>query len=142
MVATHRTCAFCRADAPRVCRQTLLGRHEVSYYLCPRCELLQTEPPYWLGEAYSRAISQLGTGAIARNQSSSRMTLMLAQLLGVGPSDACLDFGGGHGVFARMMRVLGLDFRWYDRHAQNLFAAGFDGDPALRHRLVTAFEVL
>jgi 2-polyprenyl-3-methyl-5-hydroxy-6-metoxy-1,4-benzoquinol methylase len=141
MVTTDRACGLCDARASWVCRQKLLGRHEVDYFLCPRCDLLQTQSPYWLDEAYSRAITTLDTGAIERNQADSRITLILSGLLGVGPGEPCLDFGGGHGVFARMMRDLGLDFRWYDKHAQNLFAAGFEGELATRYRLVTAFEV-
>jgi hypothetical protein len=113
----------------------------VDYFLCPRCDLLQTQSPYWLDEAYSRAITTLDTGAIERNQADSRATLMLSGLLGVGPAEPCLDFGGGHGVFARMMRDLGFDFRWYDKHAPNLYAAGFEGGVAERYRMLTAFEV-
>jgi len=141
MADDHRSCALCGAQAPSVGSQRLLGRHDVRYYLCPDCDLLQTEPPYWLDEAYSHAISQLDTGAIERNQAASRMIAVLARLLAVGADEACLDFGGGHGVFARMMRDLGFDFRWHDKHAENLYASGFEGDPQRRYRLVTAFEV-
>jgi hypothetical protein len=133
-------CRYCGAPAAQVARQRLL-RHDVDYFLCGECELLQTEEPYWLEEAYSFAISQLDTGAVQRNLDLSRLTLVLALLLGLEPSAPCLDYGGGHGLFARMMRDLGLDFRWCDKYAENLYARGFDGDVARRHRLVTAIEV-
>jgi len=53
----------------------------------------------------------------------------------------CLDYGGGHGVFVRIMRDFGFDFRWSDCYATNIYARGFEGDVHLRHELVTAFEV-
>ena len=53
-----------------------------------------------------------------------------------------LDYGGGYGLFARMMRDHGYDFRWYDPHAENLFARGFERAPDAKVRGVTAFEVL
>ena len=72
---------------------------------------------------------------------SAHLTLSVAWLLGIDPGQPCLDFGGGHGVLVRMMRDLGLDFRWSDKFGKNLFAAGFEGDAANRYALVTAFEV-
>ncbi len=139
MPSSTRSCGLCGAQAHWVCRQRLLARHDVDYFLCPACDLLQTEAPYWLDEAYARAISQLDTGAVQRNQETSRLTLLLAAVRGVGGGARCLDVGGGHGVFVRMMRDLGLDFRWYDKHADNLFAHGFEGAPDERYALGPAF---
>jgi hypothetical protein len=55
--------------------------------------------------------------------------------------ERCLDVGGGSGLLVRLMRDRGLDFRWADKFAANLYARGFEGDSADRHDLVTAFEV-
>ncbi len=137
-----RACSLCGAEAARVATQRLLGKYDVGYFACPRCELLQTEPPYWLDEAYSLAISHLDTGAVERNQIAARITELFARIVDLDPSATCLDFGGGHGVFVRMMRDVGLDFRWYDKYARNLYAGGFESSPAEPHALVTAFEVL
>jgi hypothetical protein len=139
---TLHSCSLCGAEAEWCTRQRLLGRHDVDYFQCRRCELLQTESPYWLDEAYAQAMSQLDTGAVLRNQDSSRIATLLALVLHVSPAAPCLDYGGGHGVFARMMRDVGLDFHWYDKHAENLFARGFEGDFRQHYTLVTAFEVL
>ena len=133
------SCRLCGAATRAVTRQQLLGKYDVEYLQCSQCDLLQTEAPYWLDEAYSQAISQLDTGAVERNQRDSRLTAVLARLLDVrGP---CLDYGGGHGVFVRMMRDLGFDFRWFDRYAENLYARGFEADVAGHYALVTSFEV-
>jgi 2-polyprenyl-3-methyl-5-hydroxy-6-metoxy-1,4-benzoquinol methylase len=37
-----------------------------------------------------------------------------------------LDFGGGHGIFTRLMRDKGFDFCWDDPHGRNIFARGFE----------------
>lgn len=113
----------------------------MQYHRCPRCDLIQSERPYWLDEAYSQTISALDTGAIQRNQICGQLTAAVAMLLGLGDQARCLDYGGGHGVFARMMRDMGFDFRCWDAHAENLFARGFEGDIRAPHQLVTAFEV-
>ena len=135
-------CPMCAAQAPGVGQQQLLGRYDVRYFLCPACDLLFTETPYWLEAAYERAISRLDTGAIARNHASAQLTLLVAVIAGLPRDATSLDFGGGHGVFVRMMRDFGLDFRWYDKHAANEYALGFEGDPSRPHAMVTAFEVL
>src|ERR1043165_2256046 len=134
------SCRLCGAETTPVARQRLLGKYDVDYVQCPRCDLLQTETPYWLGEAYAAAISRLDTGAVQRNQVTSRLTAVIARLLDV--HSACLDYGGGHGVFVRMMRDLGHDFHWFDKYAENLYSAGFEATPDEHHALVTAFEVL
>jgi Methyltransferase domain len=133
-------CRLCGAETRALMRQRVLGKHDVRYGQCPRCDLIQTEAPYWLDEAYSNAISQLDTGAMHRTQETSRLTALLARVIGL--DGTCLDYGGGHGVFVRMMRDLGYDFRWLDKYAENLFAIGFEGTVNQRYSLVTAFEVL
>lgn len=54
-----------------------------------------------------------------------------------------LDYGGGYGVFVRMMRDLGFDFLWHDKFCKNIFAQGFEAEANSRYpyELVTAFEV-
>ena len=54
-------CRLCGAAAEPTCVQRVLGRHDVRYYRCPACDLMQTEPPYWLDEAYARTGPSLDT---------------------------------------------------------------------------------
>ncbi len=121
--------------------QRVLYKHDVRYLRCPTCDLIQSEHPWWLCEAYSSAISSFDTGAIARNLRCADLTCVVAALLGLTPKSQCLDVGGGHGVFVRMMRDRGLNFSLRDKYAQNLFARGFEGDSTDRSDLVTSFEV-
>jgi hypothetical protein len=141
MRADTTPCRLCSADARLVGRRRILDAHDIGYFLCAACDLLQTEQPYWLADAYAKAMTALDTGAVQRNQTCVRLTAMIASLAGVSPTAPCLDFGGGHGVFTRMMRDAGFDFRWFDKYAENLYASGFEGDVAAHHALVTSFEV-
>ncbi len=122
--------------------QRVLHRHDVAYFQCAKCDLIETELPHWLDQAYSSALGAIDTGAIHRNTFTARLTLAVGFVLGLDPRAKCLDFGGGHGVFTRLMRDAGWHFTWSDKYGENLFARGFEGDPAQTHELVTAFEVL
>lgn len=52
-----------------------------------------------------------------------------------------VDYAGGYGIFTRLMRDIGFDFRWYDLYAPNLLAQGFEFEPAgQKIDLVTSFE--
>ena len=52
-----------------------------------------------------------------------------------------IDYGGGYGIFVRLMRDVGLDFYWHDTHCQNLFAQQFEADFNRNYHLLTAFEI-
>lgn len=134
-------CRLCGAEAERVCVQQVLRRYPVGYYQCPNCDLLQTQRPFWLEEAYASALSALDTGAIARARLCTDLTRAIASMLRLSPDSPCIDFGGGHGILTRALRDHGYDFRWHDRYAQNHFARGFEADPAQPHALLTSFEV-
>ncbi len=134
-------CRLCGGAAAPVCHQLLLNKYEAKFYRCGDCDLIQSEPPYWLEESYSSAISAHDTGAISRNLFSANFSAALFRVLGIGRKSACLDYGAGHGVFVRMMRDRGYQFLWYDKYAANLFARGFEGSVSARYDIVTAFEV-
>jgi hypothetical protein len=133
-------CRLCGAEAQLRGQQRML-RYQVAIFQCPVCDLMQTEDPYWIAEAYSKALTLLDTGAVQRGQLTAGLTLGIARLLGLGRDARCIDYGGGHGLYVRMMRDRGFDFRWTDRYAENLFARGFDGDLQTPHDLLTTFEV-
>jgi len=134
-------CRLCDADTKFLLKQRVLHKYDVAYFQCPKCDLIQTEKPYWLSESYDDSVAILDTGAIDRNLLCADLVTVLAWLLKIGPEKKCLDFGGGHGVFTRLMRDQGLDFRWADKFATNFYARGFESDAQLPHELVTAFEV-
>ncbi|MEO6303495.1 MAG: class I SAM-dependent methyltransferase, partial [Bacteroidia bacterium] len=52
-----------------------------------------------------------------------------------------MDYGGGYGMFTRLMRDKGFDFYWHDDYCENLFANGFEADLKKKYDIITAFEV-
>ena len=132
-------CRTCGATAAPFGKAVLLGKHSVQYFRCPSCGFVQTEKPYWLAEAYEEAISGMDVGAVSRN-------LRLAPMVGAlirkffAADGRFLDYGGGTGLFVRLMRDAGFDFRWSDKFAKNIFAKGFAAGPG-PFELLTAFEV-
>jgi hypothetical protein len=134
-------CRLCGSATRPLFSQRVLSKYDAAYFRCNICDLIQSETPYWLDEAYQSAMTVTDTGAIARNALCSQLTSVIARLIEINPNSKCADFGGGHGVFVRMMRDKGLDFGLCDKYAQNLFARGFDTDVSHRFDLLTTFEV-
>ena len=135
-------CRVCGAGSTEFGRARVLDRLDVQYFQCPCCRLVQTEQPYWLDEAYSTALIAADVGAVDRNLRLAAITQAVIQQFF--DADATfLDYGGGYGLFVRLMRDRGFDFRWHDRYAKNLLSIGFDAAPNEgSFELVTAFEVL
>jgi len=134
-------CKICGAATAHFGRQVVLGRFQAEYRRCGTCGYVFVVDPHWLELAYSTAISALDTGIVTRNRWLADAT---CALLGLSLRDVrrTLDFGGGSGLLVRLMRDRGHDFRWYDAYSPNLLARGFEGDPAGRYDMVTAFELV
>jgi hypothetical protein len=119
----------------------VLRKYPVRYYRCEQCGFIQTEPPFWLEEAYSTAIARQDVGLMARNLGNCERTAAVLNLLFPETATA-VDFGAGHGVFVRLMRDRGFNFRWCDRYATNDYARGFEHRDGSKYDFLTAFEVL
>ena len=102
---------------------------------------MQTETPFWLGEAYSTAIARQDVGIMQRNVVNCELTSAILNLLYPKAAKA-VDFGAGHGVFVRLMRDRGFQFFWFDRYATNDYARGFEYCEDTKYEFLTAFEVL
>lgn len=140
-------CLICRHTADSFAHATIMGRYEIEYFRCRDCQFIQTETPYWLDQAYSKAIVSTDVGLIHRNERFARITDRLLRLV-YPDASRCLDYGGGYGMFTRMMRDRGHQFFHRDPFCENLFAVGFEANDAARDEtsrrfdLLTAFEVL
>ncbi|MEG4119586.1 glycosyltransferase [Microcoleus sp. N9_B4] len=119
-----------------------MGKYDVDYFQCSNCGFVQTEEPYWLEEAYSQPIASSDVGLAFRNLSFSQITQNLLFNF-FNHQSRFLDYGGGYGLFVRLMRDAGFDFYWLDKFCQNIFAQGFEINAAANNQfeLVTAFEV-
>lgn len=120
-------CPFCHTPLRMAFEHQVLRRHTGQYWECERCELLSVRPVTWLDEAYSDAISVTDTGIASRNIDVVRVLVTFARLSGLIKKRG-LDLGGGHGLLVRMLRDHGLDFRWADKFANNIFARGFEDE--------------
>jgi len=135
-------CKVCGAPSRAFADATLLQRYKIAFYRCPACGFVQTEEPYWLAEAYSEAYAFTDIGAVSRNHHYRKVVAACISSFFVADGPF-LDYGGGYGLFTRLMRDMGFNFYTYDKYGKNLFAPGFDGDASgsTRYELLTAFEV-
>jgi 2-polyprenyl-3-methyl-5-hydroxy-6-metoxy-1,4-benzoquinol methylase len=124
-------------------KDTVLGKHTVSFYQCNDTGFIQTEKVYWLEEAYANAITNLDLGLVERNLNLGKTILPL--LLKYFPNgNHFLDYGGGYGIFVRMMRDRGFDFYLYDTYCDNIFAKDLQLFSLEQRQFtaITAFEVM
>lgn len=151
-------CRVCEGRTAPIFQARILGRHDATYFRCPACGLIQTEPPYWLDEAYDQAIADQDVGLVRRNlELAARLRTILPAHFD--PAGRYLDYAGGYGLMVRLMRDEGFDFQRHDPLCANIFAQGFDipappvlpGRPGIaclpdlanhHFEAITAFELL
>jgi len=138
-------CKICKQDANHVFTKKVLRKYDVKYYQCPDCAFLQTEEPYWLDEAYNSAINYGDIGLISRNLILSELVTSLFCLSDFSTDKKYIDYGGGYGIFVRIMRDNGFNFYWYDEYCENIYVKKFDSNdlPPEQRKFdaLTAFEV-
>ncbi len=135
-------CKICSAESNFFSDGEVLHKYHIKYFKCKNCGFLQTEEPYWLEESYKDAINRSDVGYVYRNIKLAEITSRLVKTF-FEKKNRFLDFGGGYGMFVRLMRDSGFDFYWMDKYCQNLFAADFAAAETERNsfNLVTAFEL-
>jgi hypothetical protein len=84
-------CKICGSRTSNLFTTKVLHKYDVDYFLCPACEFVQTENPYWLEEAYASPMNLSDTGILVRNLSYSRVTALLLLLI-YGKDKKYLDF--------------------------------------------------
>lgn len=135
-----RNCKICNQKTTFLLSGKILDKYNIDYFTCPNCGFTQTEEPYWLNEAYSKAITSSDIGLISRNITYSALTQRFIRTL-LSPDEKFIDYGGGYGMFTRMMRDKGFDFYHSDPTCENLFASGFEANITNRFECLTAWEV-
>ena len=118
-------------------------KYDVQYFQCSECQFIQTETPYWLPEAYSSAITETDLGLASRNVKLHYISTAVLHYL-FNYKGSYIDYGGGYGLFVRLMRDSGFDFYRYDIYCDNIFSKGFDvsnGKEKSKFKALTAFEV-
>ncbi len=136
-------CKICDSKTNQIFKAKVLLKYDVAYYQCNQCEFIQTENPYWLNEAYQNAISNLDLGLIYRNLNNEKIVSKFINKT-LNPSSKFIDYGGGYGMFVRIMRDKGFDYYRQDYYCENLFAKFFDVTDLpenTKFELLSAFEV-
>ena len=135
-------CKVCSNPAKFFSKAVILSKYEIVYYICPVCGFIQTEEPYWISEAYSCSSVAEDVGLISRNLNLANISKSIISIF-FDKNGTFLDYGGGYGIFARLMRDKGFKFYRYDKYCENIFAINFDihDDDAAKIELLTAFEV-
>lgn len=138
----NTACNVCASKASWYKKITLLGKYDVDYFRCDNCQFIFSEKPYWLDEAYSSAITKLDIGLVQRNEITSNIVSAVIKYW-FDIKGKFIDYGGGYGLFVRMMRDRGFDYYRQDIHCINLFAQSFDISDlsSFKGELLTAFEV-
>ena len=133
-------CRLCNNKANEKFDAKTLDKYNIKYYLCPNCNLIQTEEPYWLEEAYSNPINDTDVGLLDRNiQFAEKVKVLIYYLFE--KNGKFLDYAGGYGIFTRLMRDIGFDFYWHDPFTENYFAKGFEYKKTnSKIELITTFE--
>ena len=134
-------CRLCEGEATFLFERKILRKYEIKYYECKDCGSLQTEEPYWLNEAYADQRRVLDVGAAMRVDRLRTLTSLLFHILKFDSGTKLLDWGGGDGLFVRMLRDSGLQAYHWDTYSENMYGAGFDRDPGEHYDFITSFEV-
>jgi hypothetical protein len=133
-------CNICGCEAIVLFKSMILNKYECTYYHCTNCSCLFTQEPYWIEEAYGKAIAITDTGIIARNIAFCEGLLGILHLRYLS-APRILDYGAGYGIMVRMLRDNGVNAFWYDKYCDNLFAQGFEYRAETKPDIVIAFEV-
>lgn len=120
--------------------EKIISKYKCNYYECTNCKIIQTEEPFWLKEAYEKSINNSDTGIMYRNLYFRELIFIIILLLnGIKKTkiSSFLDFGGGYGIFVRLMRDIGLDFYWADEFSENLLSYGFEDQKNIYNSVVS-----
>lgn len=133
-------CKICGETSELFDEAWILDKYLVRYFHCQHCGFLQTEDPYWLDEAYTSSITKSDIGLLQRNILLSEKAKNFI-LMCINPKSKFIDYGGGYGLFVRLMRDNGFDFYRFDPYCENIFSKGFESDIDSSYSLLTAWEV-
>ncbi|MGN0161453.1 MAG: class I SAM-dependent methyltransferase [Lachnospiraceae bacterium] len=134
-------CPICQNDGKVIFQSKVLKKYDVNYFQCPGCAFVYTESPFWLQEAYDEALVDSDVGVMTRNIDAVIRVKAVIDFF-YKKDNTFLDYGGGYGIFTRMMRDAGYNFLWFDKFAKPLLARGFEYNDGGKIDLLTSFEVL
>ena len=114
------TCKICNSESNKIFTRKILNKYDIGYFQCSKCGFIQTDEPYWLKEAYQHVFNIEDTGIVRRNILFAKRTAGIIFFL-FDKNTSFVDYGGGTGLFVRLMRDYGFDFYWKDPYSQNIY---------------------
>jgi hypothetical protein len=138
----NTSCSICSGVTAEYAKALVRKKYAARFLRCSNCGFIFVENPTWLAEAYAEPIDPSDTGYVWRNLwARDKMRECIETHLN--PNGMFLDYAAGYGMFVRLMRDAGYNFRWADLYCQNLFSRGFEAPEPLTqpYEAVTAFEV-
>ncbi len=135
-------CTICNGSRAHFGSAAVMGRHDASFNRCQTCGFISVDGAFWLDAAYSSAITKSDIGLVDRNLWFAGVARSVIRLF-FGADGKFIDYGGGTGLFTRLMRDAGYDFYWHDHHCRNMFAGPFVADVTgdVCYELLTAAEI-
>ena len=133
-------CRICSSDTKDIFSAELMKKYPVHYSYCTNCHFLQLNDLSHLRESYENSINQTDVGLLARNYRFVEQLAVFFYFAGI-IQGRFLDYGGGYGVFSRLMRDIGFDFYSYDPYTENIFTKQFSSELEGNFSAVTALEV-
>lgn len=134
-------CRLCGGVLAPVFRKVLLGRYDVEFFQCSNCRAMQTEPPYWLAEAYLKVNERFDTGQVTRSIINAAFLSWLLSAAEA-PSFRILDYGCGSGFLVRLLRDVGHDAWGLDSYSEPRLSSGFQVDDPTGFDVINLCEVV
>ena len=116
-------CRLCSSDTQTKFSEKILNKYNIKFLECKNCKSLQTEKPYWLKESYNTWNTKFDTGVFARVEKTSLVTIFLCKLLNL---KNIIDYGGGDGLFCRILRDYNFNCNTYDKYSKNIYSKNFN----------------
>ncbi len=135
------SCKICNYKMDKTFEEVIMHKYKIAYFSCKKCGFINTENPYWLKEAYINPINLSDTGLVARNLIISSKVSNFIYFYNK-HFISYLDYGGGNGLFVRLMRDIGINFKWTDEFQENIHAKTFEVEKNKKYDFVTLLEVI
>ena len=132
-------CRLCYGNIKFKFNEIVLKKNKVNYFYCLYCNSLQTEKVYWLDDAYKSWNTIYDTGLVARVYNNFLVSFFISKLFKL---KNILDYGGGDGLFTRIMRDYNLNCYNYDSYAESIYSKKFINPDFEYPDLVTSFEAI
>ena len=133
-------CSCCLQSVEYFAETLIRQQYKAEYFKCKTCGTVFVDAREWADVAYISPIADSDIGLPSRAIRNSETVSLILRFL-YPQATSFLDYGSGDGLFVRIMRDRGFDFRAFDKYTTNRFAVGHDWDGHQKVDLVTAFEL-